>query len=365
MNQFIFQLLKLIFVLLISMKKLRLVLFPFALLYGIITSIRNWLYDVGFFSSFSAPIPTIVVGNLSTGGTGKTPHVAHIAQLLQANHNVAILSRGYGRKTTGYILLNDSHSANEVGDEPLLYRKKFDKNVQVAVCEKRVLGITNLLSKFPDLDVIILDDAFQHRAVRGGLNILLSDFHRPFFKDFVLPAGNLREFRSGKKRADICIYTKCPESLTNNEKERYRSAFNQNKSVHFSRIGYHDFIKLTNTAFSSEITHIILVTGIANPQPILTYLSNDFEVHSVPFADHHDFSRTEITKIHEIFGNFTDGKTAIVTTEKDAMRLRRSELKELICHFPWFYLPISVEIEDSVKFNNEIIDYVNSNKRSN
>jgi len=347
------------------MKKLRLLLFPFALLYGLITSIRNLFYDVGFFKSFVPPVPTIIVGNLSTGGTGKTPHVTYIAQLLKDDFRIAILSRGYGRKTSGYILLNNNHGSQEVGDEPLQYRKTFDQRVQVAVCEKRVVGIQHLIAQFPDLDVIILDDAFQHRAVKGGMNILLSDFNQPFFNDFMLPVGNLREFTLGKKRADICIFTKCPEYLTNEQRTQYHQQFDSSKSVYFSRISYHQFISLSEASVIREISRVILVTGIANPRPIFNYLSRDFEVHSVPFADHHDFSATEITRIHEIFGNFTDGKTAIVTTEKDAMRLIRSETAELIRNFPWYYLPISVEIENSEQFNNEIIDYVNSNKRSN
>lgn len=347
------------------MKKLRLVLFPFALIYGLITAFRNWLYDSGIFSSFSSPIPTIIVGNLSTGGTGKTPHVAHIAQLLQANYNVAILSRGYGRKTSGYILLNEHHRADEVGDEPLLYRKRFHANVRVAVCEKRAIGIKRLLDQFPDLDVILLDDAFQHRAIKGGLTILLSDFNQPFFNDYVLPAGNLREFSTGKKRANICIYTKCPPELHIDQQKKYVSKFDPTKNVYFSRISYHQFIEIKNNNGFTDISRIILVTGIANPQPVFDYLSKSFEVHSVSFADHHDFSRAEITKIHEIFGNFTDGKTAIVTTEKDAMRLTSSETLEQMRNYPWYYLPISVQIEDSEQFNNEIIDYVDSNKRSN
>lgn len=346
------------------MNKLRLLFLPFSILYGVITALRNLCYDLGIFKSYVPPIPTIVIGNLSTGGTGKTPHVEFIYNLLKDNYRVAILSRGYGRKTSGFILLNSAHSSDKVGDEPRQFKQKFGDTAIVAVCEKRVDGVKELLRIHPELDVILLDDAFQHRALKGGFQILLSEFHKPFFRDLPLPAGNLREFAFGKKRTDVCIYTKCPPQISDNLKSKYARKFSDTKPVHFSRIAYTDFVALNRVHQFQNVKRIILVTGIANPKPLISYCESSFEVINVPFNDHHDFSATDILKIHEIFGNFTDGKCAIVTTEKDAMRLSSGELKLLINDFPWFMLPISIEIEAKEQFEKEIIDYVESNKRS-
>jgi len=346
------------------MNKLRLLLLPFSILFGAIAALRNLCYDLGVLKSFSSPIPTIVIGNLSTGGTGKTPHVEVLFNLLRNNYKVAILSRGYGRKTKGFILVNSTHSSQDVGDEPRQYKQKFGNNSIVSVCEKRVDGVKQLLRINPELDVILLDDAFQHRALKGGYQILLSEFNKPFFRDFPLPAGNLREFAFGRKRADMCVFTKCPQTISSGIKSKYARKFSNTKPVFFSKIAYSNFIALNPTHQFQDIKRLILVTGIANPKPLISYCESSFEVINMPFNDHHDFSVADILKIHEIFGNFTDGKCAIVTTEKDAMRLSSGELKLLTNDFPWFMLPISIEIEANEQFEKEIIHYVESNKRS-
>jgi tetraacyldisaccharide 4'-kinase len=342
----------------------RKLLFPFSIIYGGITALRNTLYNFGVFKAYSPPIPTIVVGNLSVGGTGKTPHIELLFQLLQPSYKIAILSRGYGRKTKGYLNVTLTSLASEVGDEPMQYKQKFKESAVVAVCENRKHGILNILKSFPETEVILLDDAFQHRAVLGGFQVLLSEFKRPFFKDCVLPAGNLREFQEGKKRADLCIYTKSPETITTKEKMFYTQKFDFEKPVFFSRIAYLSPIPLTQTHREEPYNRIILVTGIANPTPLIEHCKKFGEVISIPFPDHHDFSAKDIDKIHEIFGNFADGKTQIVTTEKDAMRLNTPLFRNLIAKHPWYMLPISIEIEESKQFEKEILDYVEKNKRS-
>lgn len=346
------------------MNRWRLILLPFSILYGTITGIRNLLYKVGIFSSYEIPVPSIIVGNLSVGGTGKTPHVAYLASFLKDKYNIAILSRGYGRKTKGFLVISTDSIATDVGDEPLEYKSKFGSDVQVFVCEKRKTGIEMILKQFPDTDLILLDDAFQHRAVRAGLSILISDYSRPFFRDFVLPAGNLREWKDGEKRADLCIFSKCPPELSEQNKTHYRSTFHNPQQVFFSSVVYGSLIPLLGHSIPSDISDIILVTGIANPTPIREYLSSEAKVTPVVFPDHHRFSLQDIHRIHEIFRNFTHGKAIIVTTVKDAMRLLTEEFKHETNEFPWFMLPIEVDIEDSGRFTNEIIQYVESHKRS-
>ena len=346
------------------MNQFRRLLFPFSLIYGMVTAIRNLLFDVGVFQSYSPPTPTIVVGNLSTGGTGKSPHVLYLYNMLHTRYKTAILSRGYGRKTKGFSYVTHNHTAADVGDEPLQFLSHIGQHALVAVCEKRVLGIQTILTDHPDVELILLDDAFQHRALKGGFQILLSDFNDPFFKDLVLPAGNLREFSIGKHRADCCVFTKCPEIITEATRQTYRQQFDTSKPVYFSRIAYGTFTPLNAIHQMEDITHIVLVTGIANPHVLIDHCRKTYEVTPIIFKDHHNFSVKDIHQIHEIFGNFTTEKYAIVTTDKDAMRLNSNEFKKITADYPWFTLPISIEIEDNIKFENEIINYVEHHKRS-
>ena len=217
------------------MKFLRFLLFPFAIIYDVVTTIRNFFFEVGVFKQTSFKIPVIVVGNLSVGGTGKTPQIEYLIRLLKDGFKTAVLSRGYKRKTEGFVLLNDTHSAEDVGDEPLQYFKKF-QNIDVAVDANRVEGISKLITdKSPE--VILLDDAFQHRKVKGSFYILLTKYNDLFVDDFLLPAGNLRESRSGAKRADIILVTKCPENLNENEQNLIKNKFRKyNKKVFFTTI---------------------------------------------------------------------------------------------------------------------------------
>jgi tetraacyldisaccharide 4'-kinase len=312
------------------MKLVRFLLFPFAVLYDLITTIRNILFDVHYLKSTSFKIPIIVVGNLSVGGTGKTPQIEYLIRLLKDTYNVSVLSRGYKRKTKGFVLVNKNHTSNDVGDEPLQYFNKFT-NINVVVDEKRVAGITNLIvQKSPE--VVLLDDAFQHRKVKGSFYILLTKYDDLFTDDFLLPTGNLRESRVGAKRADIIVVTKCPDNLKKEEKERIEGKLQKfNKQVFFTMISYADKICGSQEISLKELKkfEVLLITGIANPSPLLEFLSKkDIKFTHLKYADHHHFSSKEIEVIKKKFKSINSDKKLILTTEKDYTRLN-SKLIEL------------------------------------
>ena len=336
---------------------LRWILYPFAFLYGIVARIRNKFYDLGVFSVYSIPVKSIVVGNLSVGGTGKTPHVAYIASLFQDKVNTAILSRGYGRKSKGFLWVSKVSSSVQVGDEPLTYKRKFDDNVAVAVCESRRVGVQMILQNKKS-DLIILDDAFQHRAVKAGINVLLTTYSNPYFKDHLLPTGGLREFRSGKERADLIIVTKCPDQISDLDKKRFIKylKFN-NKNVFFSSITYGDPVVISGRKWMN-VKSVILVTGIANPEPLVEHIQKEYEVEHVRFSDHHDFSAQDIKGIHQKFDTFARDETVIMTTEKDYVRLLSAGLMSEVKNYPWFYVPISIQLDDEVKLKSILEQYV-------
>jgi tetraacyldisaccharide 4'-kinase len=339
------------------MNFIRWILYPFALLYGIITWFRNKFYDLGIFKVYSIPIPSIVVGNLSVGGTGKTPHVAFLVSLLQDKLRLAILSRGYGRKSKGFFWVNTDSSSIQVGDEPLTYKRKFKDKIQVAVCESRKKGVQEIL-KNQNTDLIILDDAFQHRAVKGGLNILLTTYSDPFFEDHMLPTGNLREFQSGKQRADLIIVTKCPDIISEYDKEKfYKYLKFNNKRIFFSSVSYDDPVAISNHNWTNVKT-ILLVTGIANPEPLVEHYIENYKIEHISFSDHHDFSARDIKAIHQKFDTFAREETVILTTEKDYARLLSSSLMNEAQNYPWFYVPITIKLDDEENFKSIIDQYV-------
>jgi tetraacyldisaccharide 4'-kinase len=339
------------------MKNFRLLLLPFGFLYGVITAVRNLLFNLKIKEVYKIPVKSICVGNLSVGGTGKTPHVAYIAELLSPDNQIQILSRGYGRKSKGYFLINENSTAENVGDEPLFYHKQF-KNADVAVCESRKIGIQNLL-KLKENQVIILDDAFQHRAVKAGLNILITDFNQPYFSDWMMPAGNLREWISGRNRADIVIVSKCDSSLNNETKIIYKQRLKFNhEHIYFSSIEYGTFSSFKGEKEISAVKNILLVTGIANPIPLLEHLREKFDVELMQFPDHHAFSMDDIHKIHKKFDTFASKNKVIVTTEKDFMRLQSDKFKSVIDQKPWFYQKITVKLDRELDFKTEINNYV-------
>ncbi len=336
---------------------IRILLLPFSFIYGFVVLIRNKCYDFGLFHSEYLGKGTICIGNLSVGGTGKTPHVDLLVQMaLEKNLNVAVLSRGYGRKTKGVREVLTVSKANEVGDEPLMYKIKHGKNIKVFVSEKRIDGVREIRSKYPGNQLIILDDAFQHRAVKADFNILITEFKRPFFNDFLLPAGNLREPRSGVKRADIVVVSKCSERLPEEVQQTYKDRIkNPSEKVFFSRIEYGKLQPFFNQGKNSErnIEKVLLVTGIANPLPLKKYLEKKYEVIHLPFGDHHNFSSSEIADILQKFDTFAC--SVIVTTEKDFMRLKDLEVIKK-GNAPWYYLPIEIVFE-SETFKKEVYEY--------
>jgi tetraacyldisaccharide 4'-kinase len=338
----------------------RILLYPFALLYALITDIRNLMYDKGYLSSQSFDIPTINVGNLSVGGTGKTPQIEYLIRLLKDDYKLAVISRGYKRHSKGFVLADQSATPQSIGDEPYQIHQKFN-DITVAVDEKRARAIRKVLDNFSP-DVILLDDAFQHRSVKAGLNILLTPFYNPFFNDYVLPAGNLRERRQNAKRADLVIVTKSPELIEVSKKNKITSQINRytKAPVFFSSIAYSPFVlneKDQKTLKDLKDYGILLVTGIANPKPLLTYLSEkNLNFESLKFGDHHYFSAADIKGIMQKFDSLKASKKIILTTEKDYVRLKPHIQEDL------FYLPIQTKIKDRELFNQKILDYVRNYK---
>ncbi len=330
------------------MKFLRFLLFPFALLYDIITSIRNYFFDVGILKMVSFDVPIIAVGNLSVGGTGKTPQIEYLVRLLKDDYKIAILSRGYKRKTKGFIKLNDNHLVTDVGDEPLQYYKKFGKEIVVSVDADRVNGIEQLLKK-ESLDVVLLDDAYQHRYVKAKTYILLTKYNDLYCDDYLLPTGNLRESRRSAKRAKIIIVTKCPFDLSLNEQNKIqkRLQLEENQELFFTSISYDENLKgndIRLTVSDLKNKEIVLVTGIANPKPLLTYLqTKNINYKHLNYPDHYSFSDDDIFKIK----NISDGKI-ILTTEKDYVKLN-GRIENL------YYIGINtIFLDDEERFNKII-----------
>lgn len=345
-----------IFVSMSFLKKLKFLLFPFSILYGGITIIRNKMYDMGVLKSVSFPIPIISVGNLSVGGTGKTPHVEYLIRWLKEQKKIAVLSRGYGRKTKGYQLANEESNADILGDEPMQFYSKFGKDITVAVHENRVKGVKKLLKETTP-EIILLDDAFQHRAIQPKLSIILTPYDDLFTNDYLLPIGRLRENRSGAKRADIIVVTKCNKQITPYDKKQIINKISQcsKAKVYFSFIRYDTKIYGKNILNIETLRHqnIILVTGIANPKPMLEYLKNKINIIThKKYPDHHNFSKKEAESILKNSKNAKNGKNAmIITTEKDYMRLQKfKSLRKLL-----YYLPIQVFFDDDEVFNQQVL----------
>lgn len=350
-------------------------LIPLSWLYGIGVGFRNQLFNIGLLKQHDYDIPIISVGNITVGGAGKTPHVEYLIRLLKDKVKVVVLSRGYKRKTHGYVLANDSSTVTDIGDEPYQMKQKY-QDVHIAVDKKRVDGIAHITgdAETNDTDVILLDDAFQHRYVKPGINILLVDYHRLIIYDKLLPAGRLREPLSGKNRADIVIITKCPKDLKPMEFRVLTKAMNlyPYQSLYFTTIEYESltplFAKEKSTIEKEALgdKHVMLITGIASPKQIIIDLKPHVkEMTTLAFSDHHQFKSKDIMKINETF-NAIKGEKIIVTTEKDATRLEQldglsEEVKQNL-----YVLPIKVKfmINQEEEFNDKIIDYVRKNSRN-
>ncbi|WP_026897923.1 tetraacyldisaccharide 4'-kinase [Daejeonella oryzae] len=347
------------------MKLLRLLLFPFSLFYGLCVILRNLGYDLAIFRSRKFKIPVISVGNLAVGGAGKSPMTEYLVALLKQDFRIAILSRGYGRKTKGFFKVNTASLADDVGDEPLQFKQKFPE-LTVAVCEDRVEGIKELNKAH---ELIILDDAFQHRAVRPGFSILLFDYNSVSHFQWLLPSGNLREPLYGRKRANLIIITKTSPDLPDEARRKMikRIAPFPHQKIFFS---YLEYGKLQSFLYADkemdlEIiqpqTHILLLTGIANPLPLINELkkySQNIVQHNYP--DHHRFSKENILKLVADFKSLPGTDKLIISTEKDVQRLKTASIIKLIQDLPVYYLPVKAEIHqpDKAEFNDLIKKYV-------
>ena len=346
------------------MNFLKLLLLPVSLLYGIVIFFRNFFYDTGIFPSKEFEKGIIAIGNLSAGGTGKSPMTEYLIRLLKEKFSIATLSRGYKRHTTGFLIAEKNSTSFQIGDEPLQFKNKFPDTI-ISVDENRKHGINKLLSQFPNLNTILLDDAFQHRRVKAGLSILLSDYSNMYYDDFLLPAGTLREWRSGKKRADIIIVTKCPENISPVEKRIILKKIypEPHQHVFFSHIKYGEPVSIFSKKNLSleKNSSVLLLTGISNPKPLEAYLEKKVGT-IIPnhFPDHHEYTIVEVNSLVEKFNSISSQNKVIITTEKDAMRLDKPGLVEILNKLPVYYVPIEITFDEKEKeeFNKIITDYV-------
>ena len=335
------------------MNRIRLIFFPFAILYTIITSVRNSLFNLKFYKSKKFKIPLIGVGNLSTGGTGKTPMVEYIFKVFSKEFKLALLSRGFKRSTKGYVKANKDSNSSNIGDEPFQIFSKF-KNIDVAVDENRVRGVLNLLKHSKNLQSIVLDDCFQHRSVSLKLNILLTTYEFPYYKDFILPIGNLRELRAGYKRADVIIVTKCPKDLLEEEMKKTRKdvSLKSHQNLFFTSIKYNNFLLGESEININDLSDskVLLVTGIANDKEIVNYLSyKNIQFDKISFSDHYKYSLKDIKKIELDFSD-----RIIITTEKDYQKIKLIDKKN-----KWYYLQMETYfLENEDLFKKIIIDTI-------
>lgn len=307
------------------MNFIRKIVYPFSLLYGLVTSIRNYLYNTNILKANQFKTPTIVVGNLSVGGTGKTPQIEYLIRLLQNNYKIAVLSRGYKRKSKGFIIADENVTAEIIGDEPFQYYQKFPAII-VSVDADRTNGIQHLEALENPPDIILLDDAFQHRRVKGGYNILLTSYQNLYVDDVMLPTGNLRENKSGAKRAQIIIVTKCPNNLSEGEQIEITKKLNPTltQQVFFTTIEYDNELKGVSNINLSELenSEIVLVTGIANPTPLTEYLaSKKIKFKHLKYPDHYHFKQKDLAEIKSAFNLLQSNNKIVLTTEKDYVRI--------------------------------------------
>ncbi|NJN41685.1 MAG: tetraacyldisaccharide 4'-kinase [Flammeovirgaceae bacterium] len=340
---------------------LKIILFPFAILYDMLMRIRNHLYRIGYKHSFTFDKCVIGIGNLTMGGTGKSPMIEYMIRLLKEKYPVAVLSRGYGRSTKGIQFANADATAKTIGDEPLQFFTKYGNEVKVVSCADRAFAIPNILHEYPDVQLVLMDDAFQHLAVRPHLNLLLTEYEKPFYHDFILPVGRLRESRSGSTRADAIIVTKCPSSISEHEVDMMENRikyFSGEKQIYFSTINYLAPISFSGSG-SGTSNKIVLVTGIANTLPLVRYIASNFQlVHHFKYADHHGYTPEEVKSIQSYLDIQAEG-AIVLTTEKDMMRLKDPLLISALDTTRWFYLPIEVSfLRNGSEFDNMVISVI-------
>lgn len=348
------------------------ILLPISLIYGFVVFTRNRFYDLGIFKSNKFNIPLISVGNITVGGTGKTPHIEYLVNLLQDKFKIATLSRGYKRRTEGFILSDIKSTEQDIGDEPKQIKQKFPQ-INVAVDADRTNGINKLIGLKPDTEVILLDDAFQHRKVKPGLSILLIDYFRPIRKDFMIPLGNLRDNKLEKKRADIIVITKSPQNISveiqNKILHKIKPASDQ--KVFFSTFSYGNLKAVYNNDMMKNIEEvmefeILLVTGIANPKSLKMYLVENIskKIQVLEYSDHYEFKELDFKTIESKFNKIASKNKIIITTEKDAMRLQKFSNIAHSLKDSFFYIPVQVEFlnNQTENFNQQIIEYVRKNQ---
>jgi len=344
---------------------LKILLLPFSIIYGLVISLRNSFYDSKILRATKFNVPVIGVGNLSIGGAGKTPHIEYLIMLLKDYIDVAVLSRGYKRKSKGFSFVEVMDSVSKSGDEPIQFKRKY-RGITVAVAESRVTAIPEIIKAYPDTSCILLDDAFQHRSVKPGLNILLTEFDKPYTQDSLLPVGRLREWKSDAKRANAIIITKCSEQLSIEDRRKMELEINplSHQRLFFSKYTYYppylllDGRKRIN--LSSDLT-VILLSAIASNEYLVSYLEGiTDDVISYKFEDHHYFNERDLNTLKQGFENVENDKKIILTTEKDAVRL--FEHREFISKqkLPVFILPIAVTFmdDDAAKFNSYVKAYL-------
>lgn len=334
---------------------LQVLMYPFAALFNFVTSLRNWMYDQGFKPSIKFQIPVIGIGNLSAGGTGKTPLTEYLIRLLALDHKVATLSRGYGRKTKGFRIAQPADTASTLGDEPYQFYQNFGGDITVAVGEERALAIPTILQERAETEIILLDDAYQHRSVAPSFTILLSDYYRPFYKDLLLPAGRLRESRMGAERADVVVVTKCPMEMSEEEMIEIEKSIREyaEKPVFFTHVRYGNPIAFGGHSLPIS-KQILLVSGISNAKPFEHHVAQNYQVkRHFHFRDHHAYSGADIERIARFVKQ--NPRISILTTEKDKVKLAAAEFSALTQTLPLFYIPIEVQFIKNGQDFDEIV----------
>jgi tetraacyldisaccharide 4'-kinase len=348
---------------------MKILLAPVSWLYAIALHFRHWLFDLGILKSKSFDVPTICVGNLAFGGTGKTPHTEYLIRLLKDKVNVAVLSRGYGRKTKGYILADEHTTYEQIGDEPLLFHSKFE-DITVAVDEDRAEGISKLMRLEKTPGVILLDDAYQHRQIKPGISILLTEYYNVYKKDMLVPAGTLRDVKSAAKHADIIIVTKSPRVLLPYDRRDMINVLDAKpyQKIFFTYIDFQELKPITKTAKETilqDMKSVYVFCGIANPYPLEDHLKRKYNTLITNYYDdHHHFTDEDIDKIIDGFNSVIGKNKIIVTTEKDLMRLTNSSYISRFDNVPLFTIPIEMRFNDAKEeeiFNNLILEYVGKN----
>jgi tetraacyldisaccharide 4'-kinase len=347
----------------------KILLAPLSLLYGLGMSLRDFFYRQGLLKSIEFNLPVISVGNLSVGGAGKTPHIEYLIRLMREYLNIATLSRGYKRKTRGYIELHPSMTAEQGGDEPLQFKRKFP-DVMTVVSENRAFAIPKILMSRPDIQLVLLDDAFQHRSVKPGLNILLTEFNHPFTKDFLLPSGRLREWRSAYERADVMIVSKCPPIMEESDKQRFIEEIKPlpHQKLFFSYYDYDPSYYIFNQKYQAILQpdwDVLLISAIAKTDYLLDYLESQVNsVKVIEYEDHHLFDKFDMANLKARFEDMDSDKKIIITTEKDAMRLELHKKFLIDSKLPVFALPAKVNFhfDEGPVFDEHVKEYLKTFK---